>query len=543
MARKPRPSAESDYAPEQLPLTFETVMESAQVFSREQVVAKAVPGEGTYDPVGRTAAYVQRVVEIEAAWETTLQRAREELLTRDARQIYSDFLQDLKRQIEQDSANSANLGTLLEQVGIRGLGISRHHLKIHRPVGGGHRWRVDMNLHAIESHLDSHIVGEHFLNPVTIDETPKASHPLIVGASDVSQHRGAVPVPARYFKRTVPFVLNNAAGTLFRHHNGERRFDNLFNPRPDESLLRWMLIDPSYRDELEPEDYERCIGSAMDVGQYKFDLEYLLKIDRRKPDVIFRDGSLFPQDAYLDNFLIESKRGDFTRQAIRDLLACLAYAREVGTIYCGIAKNVQLKVYSAVVDWFIARNIDRNWSFGNYTLNDGQAMSLLLASPSFVGANLQHAVATCLVRRSFTTRANLNTRADVEDLEAYFQTYESQRGDVDITPFRRLCEIAHVYMFFIGHSKSPQQQLPRYEFFYAEGLGDVMAVARRILSALQYCGLLNDDDHSMMSATPVTYLIPSVTHQAHVLSKDVGRSIDSATGQWIMARYRRFLEP
>ena len=31
-------------------------------------------------------------------------------------------------------------------------------------------------------------------------------------------------------------------------------------------LLRWMLIDPSYQDELDPEDYERCIASAMDVG-------------------------------------------------------------------------------------------------------------------------------------------------------------------------------------------------------------------------------------------------------------------------------------
>ena len=80
-----------------------------------------------------------------------------------------------------------------------------------------------------------------------------------------------MPVPGEFFKRTVPFVLNNAAASgPFRVLDGKPKYDNLFNPKPDETLLRWMLIDPSYQDELEPEDYNRCLASAMDVGQYKF---------------------------------------------------------------------------------------------------------------------------------------------------------------------------------------------------------------------------------------------------------------------------------
>src|SRR5204862_6753933 len=123
------------------------------------------------------------------------------------------------------------------------------------------------------------------------------------------------------------------------------KFDNVFNPRPDDALLRWMLIDPSYQDDLEPEDYQRCLASAMDVGQYKFDLEYLMMANK-PPDVIFRDGSLFPQDAYLDNFVIENRRGDFTREAIRQMLLALVYAKDTSLIYCGVSKNVQLKMYS-----------------------------------------------------------------------------------------------------------------------------------------------------------------------------------------------------
>jgi hypothetical protein len=276
----------------------------------------------------------------------------------------------------------------------------------------------------------------------------------------------------------------------------------------------------------------------MDVGQYKFDCEFLMKGDQ-PPKVIFRDGSLFPQDAYLDNYIIDSRRGDFTREAIKEMLACLLYAREIGLIYCGVSKSVQLKVYSAVVDWFIAKEIDPNWEVGNYTLNDGQAMSVLLASPEFVAENLEQVITTCLIRRSFTTRASLNTRANLSNLESYFIRYDS--ADLPITPYRRLCEIAHVYMFFIGHSKSPSQQLPRYEFFYSDSLGTPQELADKIFEALRCCGLMNDNDHSFMSEKPITYLLPSVTQQAHLLSKDVGRYIDSATGQWIMARYRKLL--
>ena len=93
------------------------------------------------------------------------------------------------------------------------------------------------------------------------------------------------------------------------------------------------------------------------------------------------DGTLFPQDAYLDNFFIDNKRGEFTREAIREFLNCLLYAERMGFIYCGVSKNVQLKVYSSVLDWFIFKNIDKDWDFGSYTFNDGEAMSMRNRSP------------------------------------------------------------------------------------------------------------------------------------------------------------------
>ena len=519
-----------------LPLDFDQVIESAEVLSREEVAAKT-RDEESYSPVSQTADYVQRIVQAEAAWETTLQTARQQLLGIDARELYFEFIKDLSNQIITNTSRAARLANLLESVTIRGFGMTKRQINIQKPFRGGTRWRVSLDEESVRSHLESHIEGANFLNILTVNDKLGQNKQIFIGGSDVSQHRSAVPVPSRFFKRSVPFVLNNAAGTLFTLQGEKPKYENLFDPKPNDELLRWMLIDPSYQDAFESEDYQRILASAMDIGQYKFDLNFLLKTDKYTPDFIFRDGSIFPQDAYLDNFILDTRRGEFVREAIRELLNCLTYSRQLGVPYIGVAKTTVLKVYSAVVDWYIAKYVDNNWEVGNYTLSDGQAMSILLATPTFVASNLNQVISTCLIRRSFTTRAALNVKVPDSNYERYFQQYEKQT-DINITSYRQLCNVGHFYMFFLGHSKSPQQQLPRYEFFYADSLGTPMSVAQNILSALQICSLMNDKDHSFMSDEPVTYLIPSVTQQAHKLSKDVGKHIDRETGQRIMAQYR-----
>src|SRR5689334_1327820 len=106
--------------PAQLSLDFDTVISSAQVLSREEVAAKSRLGDThqEYDPVAQTTLYMQRAVDFEDAWETTIQRAREELLAVDPKQLYIDFFMDLKNQIERNSPKASRLADLLEQVAI-----------------------------------------------------------------------------------------------------------------------------------------------------------------------------------------------------------------------------------------------------------------------------------------------------------------------------------------------------------------------------------------------------------------------------------------
>lgn len=87
MGRKPKPDpSESN---KQLSLNFDEVIEAAKVYSREEVAARGqqATGSQTYDPTEQTAVYMRRAVQFEEAWETTIRKARESLLEKDAREL------------------------------------------------------------------------------------------------------------------------------------------------------------------------------------------------------------------------------------------------------------------------------------------------------------------------------------------------------------------------------------------------------------------------------------------------------------------------
>lgn len=530
----------------QLEMNFDDILnqETYEVLDRDQV--NNYDTFKNHDPFTETLEYMAKLVKAQDQWETTIKTAREQLSKTDPRELYLEFFKDLRIQIQENSEQSERLAKLLKQVAIRGFGMTKDQVNITPPPKGNRKWRMELNEELIKEHLATHIVGKYFLNPIESDDNLWTNDNFLIGSSDVSQHRSSVPYPARFFNRTVPFLLNNAAGAIVRVNNGIANHEQgRFNPQPNQELLQWMLIDPSYQDELEPEDFHRCTASAMDVGQYIFDHEYLLNADRDCPDIILRDGSLFPQDAYLDNFLIDNRRGEFTRKAISELLKCLNSAKDFNRIYCGVSKNVRLKVYSAVLDWYIAKYIDYNWETGNYSLTDGQAMTLLLSSPDCFEDGLKKAIATCLIRRSFTTRATLNEKADLNNLEPFFERYrkkiEEEKTGFDIAPYQQLCKIFHTYMFFIGHSKTPSKLLPRYEFF-SENNDNIETISAKILTAIKYCSFDVDEDHSFMSDEAITYLIPSVTQKSHTFSKNVGDWLTNNVKQQLLSQYQSFIK-
>ncbi|MBE9195802.1 hypothetical protein IQ219_10915 [Synechocystis sp. LEGE 06083] len=521
-------------------MDFDQAINSAEVYSRDQV-------SRLYDPLKETAVYMKKLVDSQREWDSTIKKAREELLGVNPRDLYFEFIIDISNRIEQNTVHSERFAKLLRQVTIRGFGMTKKHINIKSPPRGSSQWSVILNKEYIKQHLNDHIVGEYFLNIIETNDDLLNNANFSIASSDVSQHRNSVPSPARFFSRNVPFLLNNAAGSVLHVKDGQASFDQgRFNPLDTNDILKWMLIDPSYQDELEPEDFIRCTASAMDVGQYLFEHEFLLNNGRDRFDLILRDGSLFPQDAYLDNYLIDNRRGEFTRKAIIELLKCLNASENSRRLYCGVSKNVRLKLYSAVLDWYIEQNIDANWTVGGCSLTDGQAMTILLSSPDFAKEQLKSAISTCLIRRSFTTRANLNEKApDINDLESYFENYENKiretNQNIDISQYRALCKKFHTYIVFIGHAPNPSKLLPRYEFF-DDCLSSPEEKLSKILTAIKYSSFDVDQDHSFGSDEQITYLIPTVTQQAHRFSKDVGQTLSAHIKNQLWNQYLNFVQ-
>ena len=98
----------SDSNQPQLELDFDTVIRSATVLSREEVLHQSPADEHApeYSPLDQTAEYMRRAVKMEEAWETTIQKAREALLKVDPRDLYFQFLQDVKREIERGTSQA-----------------------------------------------------------------------------------------------------------------------------------------------------------------------------------------------------------------------------------------------------------------------------------------------------------------------------------------------------------------------------------------------------------------------------------------------------
>ena len=224
MPRKPK-TVQADSAQK----TLWDILEGAEVLSKEEVAATSKLDEGRteYSPVDQTAKYMERAVRFEEVWETTIAKARERLLKVDPRELFMDFFDDLVTQAKAGGPKAGRYVGMLELVGIRGFGMTKDMLSVERALKGGSGRRVRYKKDLVRQHIENHVSGDHFLNVLKADHTAWEGREPVICASDVSQHRSSVPVPARYFRRTVPFVLNNAAG---KYPPGSRRRTELRQP-------------------------------------------------------------------------------------------------------------------------------------------------------------------------------------------------------------------------------------------------------------------------------------------------------------------------
>ncbi|MGQ9676178.1 MAG: hypothetical protein ACUVX1_10990 [Chloroflexota bacterium] len=478
-----------------------------------------------------------------------LLEARDRLRTEDPRDLYVAFLRDCIGDLKSASkADQYKFAKQLNDVGVMGLGIWQEDLGITSSGAESLRISGEPDWATIERHVKQTVFGAHFIEEMAVPSNIDlwgTEFPLRMSACDASQHRFKLRVP---FNKTwaTPVIVNNSGGTIKEQRGTKPAWKHVVVPKDTREYEDWVILGPDDYAEMDDGDYEWAAKSAMDVGEFFLEETFVFKHGgvTLKPDVHFRDGRIFPQD-HLMNCRIQNRHGQLTREAIYRMVTACRTADELSILYCGVAKQASLKVYSTIVNWYITRVMGkRNWNPTGQVLTDSEVMRHLIFNPEFRATSFNRVYVSCPILRRFETASNLNRRTrkqaqnDLEGLGRVFHGRDLTAQDIADAALQ-----INVVMFFAGHSTTNELYLPRYEFTVRPGSlpHQLNNSIHKILSALRLASFDVDEDHLRGLEEPVRTLVPTPILVAHDLSKKMGEELASNFAQRATAEFIRRL--
>lgn len=473
-----------------------------------------------------------------------IQEAREKLLHEDPRKLFLNCLKHIVKKIQTVESSKRYLWVdRLENLAIRGLGINIDDLEF---MGSNSKdiFRNEPQWQKIENIINENVFGDSFLIKMSVPDDEEIwgnEIPFRISSCDASQHRFKLTLP--YFNRrfSTPIVVNNAAGVIKEKTDSDKNWVRIAVPKSTQDFENWVIVGiDDYRD-LEEGDYEWATKSAMDVGQFFVEESYVFPHGgvSNRPDVHLRDGTIFPQDHAM-NCRLNNRHGILTREAIFRMVTTLKRAKELGILFCGVSKIVQLKVYSIVIDYYIQEVLgDEKWNITGNVLADSDVMRFLLPTKSFNASKFDEVIVTCPIIRSFYVKSNLNSRTNKQAAND-IQSLESVRYSRDKTA-RDIVEEAlkqKIVMFFVGHLNSDQFYVPRYEFvYYDEYRNSLSKKMLQVLSAIRLATVELDQDHQRKLDEPI--LVPLPLMIAHDLSKALG---DDLVKSWTSRMWTEYIK-
>jgi len=511
-------------------ITFEEVLSRAQV-------------ERAIDPsITQTAKALYSASYFEDRRDVLLE-ARNKLLTENPRDLFLNCIKFIVSQIRiVDKTKRYMWVEQLDALAIRGLGIKIDDLEF---IGDDSQniFRAEPKWDNIKKHIDSIVLGKYFIEKISVPTDKELwgdEFPLRISACDASQHRLKLRIPFFNKNFSTPIVVNNAAGVIKQRKTDTPEWCNIVVPKNTQDFENWVIVGYDDYTNLEDKDYEWATKSAMDVGQYFVEEVYILPFGGliQKPDIHLRDGRIFPQDKAM-NCKIQNRHGELTRQAIWRMCTTLKKAKELGIIFCGVSKNVQLKIFSIVIDWYIREVMnEKKWNLTGHILTDSEVIRHILYDEKFENS-FKELFVTCKIIRSFYTSSNFNARTDKQfnnDLNSLSNIYHTRNLSArDIVGEALNYKVA---MFFAGHTKNDECYIPRYEFvYYDEDRENIDKLVLKILSALRLASFEVDSDHLRDLEEPL--LLPAPLIYSHNLSKVMGEML---ARDWSSRTYAEFIK-
>lgn len=524
----------------------ELAQSNEQSFSFEETLSR-LEAETRLDPaVARTADYLVAASMLDDQ-KDVLQEACDKLKSENPREIYFKFLKDSVNNLKTtEKSRQYKLIKQINNVAIMGLGIWQEDLgltssgKQALKISGEPKWDI------IKNHIGETVFGNYFIEELSVPSDTTLwgnDFPLRMSSCDASQHRFKLRVP---FNKTwaTPVVVNNSAGTIKERQGSEPKWKHVSVPKDTREYEDWVILGPDDYSEMDDGDYEWAAKSSMDVGQFFVEETFIFKHGGMtlKPDVHFRDGRIFPQD-HLMNCTIQNRHGQLTREATFRMANTCETAKKLNMLYCGVAKQVNLKVYSTIINWYITHIMGKTeWNPTGQVISDSEMMRNVLYNNDFKANTFAKINISCPILRRYETASNLNrrTRKQVQnDLDRLSKVFHS-RG----LTAREIVEQAlkvNVVMFFAGHSPTDELYIPRYEFSTLDSTisEQVKPTILKILSALRLASFDVDQDHLRGLDEPINTLVPTPILVAHDISKKMGDELASNFAQKATAEFLR----
>lgn len=431
------------------------------------------------------------------------------------------------------------------------------------------------------------------LGLVTVPAPTRASaeEELVVSGSDGSFHAGTLGIRTAQgyiedesyvvtFNNGVAYVRSSAR--LERQKGGKKFVHSAPVTRQtlDDPTYKGMVLAPFMFPQLDPSEYEHMARAATDVVQMRVDDDLFNGVARDlatgeqivAPRIHIRDGTITPQERYFNHYYRMDPYGDIVREGIvrsRSILQRIVTARTSPPIFAGAVKSTQIRLFSRLVNWYIAQgskqtrgeSIEPGWDASHADfLSDINVMTNLFATLP-PRKERDGFWVSCVVLRQF---ASLTEFFDtpVQDSSNWFDVlrlhrqraldaHHAQRlglpyhallseDDLGNDHYLYMLEHADYASFYIGHTGGdPAPKIPRYEFLCSlrksdslsvdaeEAVRHVQGTIEQIVTALLVSHLAKDRDHNFLSRLSLVKLVPYVVYRAHEFAKTLGAKLES----------------
>lgn len=427
------------------------------------------------------------------------------------------------------------------------------------------------------------------------DVLASAEQEMIISGSDGSFHAGTLGIrTAHGYIEDDTFVVtfNNSVAYVrpserVKQQKGNKQFVHsapMTRQTLDDPAYKGMVLAPFMFPTLTDSEYEHMTRAASDVVQMRVDDEVFSGKARDvitgeqilAPRVHIRDGTITPQERGFNHYSTMNPYGDIAREGIargRSILQRIVRAR-APQVYAGAVKSTQIRLFSRLVNWYIAEGsratqpggaaIAPDWDAARASyISDVDLMTALLASLP-TREERDGFWRSCVVIRQFASLTDFfytdpgrggwfgylaeRRRRALEEYDRYHGAlpYHALQSEDDLQedPYLYLLEHADYASFYIGHTHgSPAPKIPRYEFFCslrddtpAQAEPKVQRAMEQLTTALTTCGLTQDRDHNFLSHLTITKIIPFVVYRAHEIAKALGEKLEGDYKSAVVAR-------